>query len=597
MGKIRATIFWAIATLMLAPASWWTFADHESPKHPPAQCIRRPVAAAFLADGRTLCVANQRSGSISLVDIRQAQLREEFVVGQHLTSLAVLPDGKHVLVVDDQRNELIVLAFDGTRLIVQAHLSVGPYPVSVAVLPDGTQASVASLWSRRVEVIDLRPLPAGAGPITLRVVHTVRLPFAPRLQCPLPRSSQVAVADAFGGHLAVVDAAEGRLVAVHKLNGHNLRGLALDRDAKHLLVSHQVLDQKATTTKENIAQGTLMANVVRWIPRDRLLTPGADLNQAGRMVRLGTVGAGAGDPAGIAVTDDGMVAVALAGVHEVALLQANGTTRRRLPVGRRPTAIVPGPPRQPLVIVNTFDDSLSLLDSRRGSVTGQISLGAQAKLDPQDRGELLFFDARLGRDGWLSCHSCHSDGHTNGLLADTLGDNTYGTPKRTLTLMGTALTDPWGWNGSMKYLHDQVHHSLDQTMHAAGITGEQVNDLVSFLHTLPPPPPPEPVTTDAADRAQVDRGRRIFHERGCVRCHIPPLTYTSHGTYDVGFADEKGLRNFNPPSLCGVGQGYGFFHDNRAQKLEQVFTKFRHKVGPDTPAKDIADLLRFLRSL
>src|SRR5262249_53279601 len=151
----------------------------------------------------------------------------------------------------------------------------------------------------------------------------------------------------------------------------------------------------------------------------------------------------------------------------VALVQSDGTTRGRIPVGRRPRAIVPG---QPLVIVNTFDDSLSLLDVRQGSVTRHISLGPPPKLEARDRGELLFFDARLGRDGWLSCHSCHSDGHTNGLLADTLGDNTYGTPKRTLTLMGTALTDPWGWNGGMKYLHDQVHQSVEQTMHAAGAT-------------------------------------------------------------------------------------------------------------------------------
>jgi DNA-binding beta-propeller fold protein YncE/mono/diheme cytochrome c family protein len=572
------------------------FADEDSLNESPGR-IRRPVAAAFLADGQTLCVANQRSGSVSLVDMHQARLRGEFVVGQHLTALAVLSDRKHALVVDDKRNELIALAFDGTRLLIQTRLNVGPYPVSVAVLRDGTRASVASLWSRRVEVVDLQPLTGSVQPIALRTLHTLRLPFAPRLQCPLPQSSLVVVADSFGGHLAVVDAAKGRLVAVHDLNGHNMRGLTLDADGKHLLVSHQILDQKAPTTKENITRGLLMANVVRGIPLNELLKPGADLDQASRIIRLGTIGAGAGDPSGLAVVDAEQIAVALSGVQEVALVQRNGTTTRRVPLGRRPTAIVPGLPGQPLVIVNTFDDSLSLLDPRQGSITGHISLGPQPKLDPQDRGELLFFDARLGRDGWLSCHSCHSDGHTNGLLADTLGDNTYGTPKRTLTLMGTALSDPWGWNGSMKYLHDQVRHSLEQTMHGAGVTGEQVNDIVSFLHTLPPPPPLEPFTTGPADRAQVERGRRIFHERGCVRCHIPPLTYTSHGTFDVGFADEKGLKSFNPPSLRGVGQGYGFLHDNRAKELQQVFTEFHHKVGADTPVEDVADLLRFLRSL
>jgi hypothetical protein len=46
-----------------------------------------------------------------------------------------------------------------------------------------------------------------------------------------------------------------------------------------------------------------------------------------------------------------------------------------------------------------------------------------------------------------------------------------------------------------------------------------------------------------------------------------------------------------------VGQGYGFLHDNRAATLEQLFTKFRHKVGSEMPEEDLADLLRFLRSL
>jgi hypothetical protein len=75
------------------------------------------------------------------------------------------------------------------------------------------------------------------------------------------------------------------------------------------------------------------------------------------------------------------------------------------------------------------------------------------------------------------------------------------------------------------------------------------------------------------------------------------LTYTSHEAYDVGFADERGHRRFNPPSLRGVGQGYRFLHDNRAATLEEVFSKFRHKVGDGLAPAELTDLLRFLRSL
>jgi cytochrome c peroxidase len=569
----------------------------DSPPRAPATQLRRPVAAAFLDDGRTLCVANHRSGTVIFLDVRQGRVLGEWVVGEHLSDLAILPDLRHLLTVDEKRHELIALAFDGMRLDVRTRLPVSPYPASIAVQPDGRRATVACRWSRRVDVVDVSTLSGPARSASLRVLQSIRLPFAPRGQCVLPGGSRVVIADAFGGHLAVVDAAAGRLVVVHELNGHNLRGLALGADTKQLLVTHQVLNQKAGTTRANIERGVLMDNVVRFLPLALVLTPGADLERAGRRLPLGSAGRGAGDPEGIAVVDDRQFAVALGGVQEVALVWEDGRSIRRLPVGRRPTALVPGGPGQPLVVVNTFDDSLSLVDVRRGVVTRTLSLGPQPALGAADRGELLFHNARLARDGWLSCQSCHTDGHTNGLLADTLGDNTYGTPKRTFTLMNTALTDPWAWNGEMKYLHDQVRKSVVDTLHAPSVTGRQVNDLTAFLHTLPAPPPVEPVTDDPADRAQVERGRRVFQEHGCVRCHIPPLTYTSNGVHDVGFADERGLRKFNPPSLRGVGQGYRFLHDNRAATLEQVFTRFRHKVGTDMPEEDLADLLRFLRSL
>jgi DNA-binding beta-propeller fold protein YncE/mono/diheme cytochrome c family protein len=596
MHEKQPARIWGVALALAVSVSWVAAADQGLPAlRPEARKLRRPVAAALLTDDHTLGVANQRSGTLSLVDLRQGRLRAEFAVGAHLTGLAVLPDRKHVLVVDDRRHQLIALSCAGNRCTPRARLTVSPYPASVAVQPDGQRATIASLWSRRVEVVDLTALSAGTGPVTLRTLHVIRLPFAPRDQCVLPRRGQVVVADAFGGHLAVVDVAAGRLVAVQRLTGHNLRGLAISPDRRQLLVSHQILDQKAPTTLENVRHGLLMANVLRLLPLDRL-TERADLDRLSRVIRLGGVGAGAGDPAGTAFVAGGQVVVALAGVNEAAVVSLDGRTVRRLAVGGRPTVVLVGA-QGPAVVVNTLGDSLSVLDPRRGRVTRTISLGAQPELGPQDRGELLFHDARLGRDGWLSCHSCHSDGHTNGLLADTLGDNTYGTPKRTLTLRNTALTDPWAWNGGVKYLHDQVRKSLVETMHAPSVSQGQVDDLTSFLHTLPPPPPLEPVTDRAADRAGVERGRRIFQERGCVRCHIPPLTYSSGGTYDVGFADEKGLRKFNPPSLRGVSQGYRFLHDNRAATLEEVFTRFRHKVGADMPPSRLADLLRFLRSL
>src|SRR4051812_21446610 len=90
--------------LCLAVSASWVAVSGQVPRPPPAReaRLRRPVAAALLADGQTLCVANRRSGSVSLVDLGRRQVRDEVTAGRTLAGLALLPDRKHVLVIDDQ---------------------------------------------------------------------------------------------------------------------------------------------------------------------------------------------------------------------------------------------------------------------------------------------------------------------------------------------------------------------------------------------------------------------------------------------------------------------------------------------------------------
>jgi hypothetical protein len=226
-----------------------------------------------------------------------------------------------------------------------------------------------------------------------------------------------------------------------------------------------------------------------------------------------------------------------------------------------------------------------------------IPLGPVPEETPADRGEVLFYDRSLSGDRQLSCHSCHALGHTTYQLADTLGDDTTGTPKRIPTLLGTRLTDPWAWSGKIRDLNEQVRKSLETTMHSISFTQQQIGDLTTFLHTLDPPPPLQPATNDPADQAQLARGQSLFQTLDCGKCHVSPLTYTSPDAYDVGLSDEQGLTKFNPPSLRGVSQGYSFFHDGRAKSLEEVFTLHGHMLDRTLTDNELADLLRFLRSL
>ena len=541
--------------------------------------LRQPVALVSAEEGRRLFVANRRAGTVSIIDVEAGRVIAETAVGRRLADLADGGEGR-LLAIDEAAGELVVLKRDKDSLAAAAHLRVGDTPVSICRL-SRSRAAVACLWPRQLALVDLEPL---AKP---HVGKTIALPFAPRSQLALAGGAKIVVADAFGGRLAVVDAERGVVESVRPVPGHNIRGLALSADGKQLLLTLQLLAEDTPTHADDIRWGNVISNAVRSLALDDVLTPDADLLRHSRLQPLGAFGRGAADPAGLAVVG-GKSIVALAGTGEVAFGPELRDDWPRLRVGRRPTALATAAQR--VFVADTFGDKITVIDSNKMAKTAEISLGPAPELTPAQRGEMLFFDARLSVEGWMSCHSCHSDGHTNALRSDTLGDGSYGAPKRVPTLLGAGDTAPWVWNGSMARLEDQVRQSIQTTMRGPRPTERQVADLTAYLRTLTPPPRGK-TTGDA-----VRRGETVFRARGCVRCHAPP-TYTTSRTYEVDLEDEMGNKAFNPPSLRGVRHGVAFFHDGRSATLEEVFIRYRHQVPADMPKQDVDDLLAFLRSL
>jgi YVTN family beta-propeller protein len=544
--------------------------------------LRRPVAVVVAQHGHRLFVANSQSGSVSEIDVDKKEVTREVNVGQSLADLTAAPDGR-LLAVDQAAGELVVLAPRPGGPAVLHRLAVGPSPVSVCVA-SGPRAVVACLWCHLLAVV---ALPASGPP---RLERTVELPFAPRFQLAMPGGERVLAADSFGGRLALVDVVRGRVEAVRRIPAHNIRGLCLSGDGKEVLLAHQLLAELTPTQADEIRWGNVISNVVRSLALEDVLQPQADLLRHSHLHTLGEFLRGAADPAGLVVAGDRVV-VTLGGTGEVALGPAPGPDWTRLACGRRPTAVTADLSGRRVFVADTFGDSITLVDVAAAKKAGEISLGPAPAPTPAQRGEMLFFDAHLSREGWMSCHSCHSDGHTNGLRSDTLGDGSYGAPKRIPTLRGVADTGPWAWNGSMAELKAQLRQSVRTTMHGLA-TGEQIDDLEAYLRSLPPPPP----CGDGAATAAVQRGKKVFETQGCARCHVPPA-YTAPRTFEAGLTDELGKDHFNPPSLRGVSQGTAFFHDGRATSLEEVFTRFHHQVPKELKREDLDDLVRFLRTL
>ncbi|MEZ6138419.1 MAG: cytochrome c peroxidase [Pirellulaceae bacterium] len=218
-----------------------------------------------------------------------------------------------------------------------------------------------------------------------------------------------------------------------------------------------------------------------------------------------------------------------------------------------------------------------------------------------ERGERLFFFSKLAHDNWMNCHSCHSHGHTNGQLNDNLTDESFGTPKKIMSLLGQAQTMPYSWSGKFKTIEEQVQHSIRSTMATeVRISPQVIKDIAEYVRALPAPPS----LTEArqslpmpAEKVDLAEGRKLFEQLNCTECHSGAL-YTSNQRVDVDLTDEVGMHEFNPPSLIAVSQRQNaLFHDGRARSLREVLEKYQHQMPRELTELERNRLEQFLRSL
>jgi YVTN family beta-propeller protein len=546
---------------------------------------RAPVALWIDPLGTTLFVACEKTGSIAVIDAIERKMLREWAVGDSLVALAATPDGRTLAACDARDSALLLFRRDGRELTSIAKVTLPVRPASLVMDRDGRTAFVTCVWSRQVVRVELD---------RHAITQTTDLSFAPRAALLLPDGRTLAVADAFGNKLALVDTEDGRILREANIPGHNFRGLAVSASGKELLASHMIQTESAPITRDNVFWGIAMTSNVRVVPISALADASKNPVREAHTHFFGDPNNGAGDPDAIATLSNGTTLVCLAGVGDLAIGRYQPYSFRRLHVGRRPTALAVSPDEKTVFVANSHSDTISVIDIERQVVADTIALGPEPRLTLAEEGEQAFYDARLSLDGWFSCHSCHTDGHMNSHRADTFGDGTYGAPKNVLSLLGTGATDPWAWNGSKGQLEDQVRESLKHSMQPKTPAGERtVAGLVAYMRTLQAPPV---AAWQRADADAIARGRTIFEARRCSTCHAAP-TYTNPFTYDVGLDDGEGGRSFNPPSLAGVAHSAPYFHDGRAETLEVVFRVHNHRLRTALTDTELNDLVAFLKSL
>lgn len=567
-----------------------------------SESYRVPVDIAWQQDH--LFVANSRSGTVSRIEPTAGRVTAEWTIAKSLSGICSWRG--ELLLLDDHSHRLIraVIQPQSDELQIADTIEVPEYPVDVVVSTDESVVAISSLWSRQLTLLK-------GGNQSLQITQIVDLNFAPRLLKFLP-GGQLVVTDSFGGNLVIVDPETGRLLKEHKVYGHNIRGLGLNAFDGSLLVACQTLDPTTFTTYERVFWGVLMQNGLHSLPLNQLLSPTADANGSVQEDRgydgssysspqqypLGTPSIGSGDPGAMVVTDDDTTLILISGVNQVAFRTARHLPFERLKTGRRPESICLDDTQQRAFIANRFDDSVTVISLAGESpvVESTISLGKTRSLSAAEQGEQTFYDVSVSLDGWFSCHSCHTDGHTNGQRADTFGDEDRGAPKKVVSLLGTATAGPWAWNGSKAQLEEQIKTSLIISMQTQIETDDlPIPTLAAYLKTLAP----APAVREARGLLNTDllqSAKNEFERAGCSSCHSGS-SFTSSEVFDVGIHDEMGETLFNPPSLRGVSQRAPYFHDGRAASLQDVLKTSHHNPENGLTDDQIQRLTVLLESL
>ncbi|MBL8809310.1 MAG: hypothetical protein JNM43_03955 [Planctomycetaceae bacterium] len=559
----------------------------------------------LVAINGSVFVANSKTGSVSKLDQKNLSIIGEWKVADSLAAIERMGDS--LLVLDDAQGALKLLSMspDGAGMTIGSTTATSPYPVDLAVSPDQACVAVSCLWSHRIDLLR-------CANEQLSKHKEVALPFAPRRLLFLTANLLV-VADSFGGKLAVVDVTDGKIVGEHSVYGHNIRGLAINPKTESLMITCQTLDAGTFTSYERIFWGVVMQNGVHSLPLAQLTSaptesasdtpieePEYDGSSYASRQRypLGTPSVGSGDPGSMVVTKKDATLLLISGTNQLAFRTASHLPFERLKVGKRPEAICLNDDETQAFVVNHFDDSITMvsLTGESPAVQQTCSLGPQRELTLAEQGEQTFYDATVSLDGWFSCHSCHTDGHTNGLSADTFGDEDRGAPKKVISLLGTGDTGPWAWVGNKTELEEQIKTSLIISMQTQRKTDElPIASLAAYLRTLKPAPGTLQ-HPDEHEQTELDKARQTFETVGCKECHSGSAL-TSDQSYDVGMTDEMGESRFNPPSLRGVSQRAPYFHDGHAETLTDVLKSGHHGQEQALTDEQIRQLELLLRSL
>jgi len=286
---------------------------------------------------------------------------------------------------------------------------------------------------------------------------------------------------------------------------------------------------------------------------------------------------------------------------------------KRISTGKSPRGIVVTPDGKMAFIANALDDSLTVIDLSTFEVAATVDLGGPKIITKARFGERVFHSARITFHRQFSCHTCHPDGHVDGLTYDIEPDGIGVNPVDNRPLRGILDTAPFKWTGKNPSLRRQCGARLAVFFtRIQPFTPEEIEALEYYICTIPRPsnryrPLGAPLTEAQRrgkaifERTRTNDGKLIPKENRCITCHFPPL-YTNRRKTDVGtkmWLDDTGL--FDVPHLNNIYDSAPYLHNGIAPTLEEIWTRYnphdQHGVTNDLTKDQLNDLIEYLKTL
>lgn len=566
---------------------------------------RSPVDLVVGPDETWLVTANSTSNTLSLVNIADGVRLSELPVGKRPAALAMLPDGKHILVSCSEAQSVVLVEVDRGALREVAKIEAIGEPRGLAVDKAGKLAYVGLNATGQVGVIDLAER---------KLVATIDVGMWPRTLALTPDDKKLAVGLSGEGSVAVVDTEKRSVIFKEKFFGLNVGQMQTSGDGEKVYFPWAIYRSNPISVS-NIQRG--------WVLGSRLGRVSLKESTRREAITLDKQGEAVADGHGLALTsDESHVVMSAGGSQEILIfrradlpflqfgdpdhidpaLLKDKERFTRINTGGRPLNLRILRDNKTVLVANYLFDAIQVVDLAEKKVVREMHLGGPKEPSPERRGEAIFYDGKRSLDQWYSCHTCHYEGGTNAEPMDTFNDGTAYTFKTILPLYKLNETAPYTWHGWQKELPAAMHKSMTDTMRGKDPTDRDVADMIAYLSTLDAPVNPQRAN-DAPLSAAAQRGEKVFNGEtaGCANCHSGPR-FTDGDNHEVGLRTSSDrYPDFNTPSLIGVYRKPRLLHDGRARSLEQLLT------GPHNPAKvtkkgeltddDRKDLIEYLKTL